>query len=65
MKTSNGEKVGFVTEGYLHPASVPSGENAKFNHMPPGQDIANQDMLTVHEMPVKTVVSESYPGDGW
>jgi hypothetical protein len=60
-----GEKSGFITEGYLDKGDTPFGENAKFNYLPPGMDIDNQHMLDVHAMPLREVVSQSYPGDGW
>ena len=60
-----GEKSGFITDGYLDKQGTPYGENAKFNQMPPGMDISNQEVAEIHAMPLKRLVSESYPGDGW
>jgi hypothetical protein len=60
-----GEMSGFVTDGYLDKNGTPFGEAAKFNYMPPGMDISNQMNAEIHEMPLRMVVSESYPGDGW
>jgi hypothetical protein len=60
-----GEKSGFITDGYLDKQDTPYGEAAKFNFLPPGMDISNQAMCEIHDMPLKTLTSESYPGDGW
>jgi hypothetical protein len=60
-----GEQSGFITDGYMDKGDTPFGENAKFNYLPPGMDIDNQKMLDVHAMPLREVVSQSYPGDGW
>ncbi len=60
-----GEKSGFETTGYIHKGDTPFGEDAKFNYLPPGMDIDNQKMLVVHNMPLRKVTAESYPGDGW
>lgn len=60
-----GELSGFVTSGYLDKAGTPYGESAKFNFLPPGMDISNQENIEVHEMPLRKLTSESYPGDGW
>ena len=55
---------GFQTEGYIFKHGTPYGETARFNVMPPGQDISNQPMLIVNQMPLKKVTAMSYPGDG-
>jgi hypothetical protein len=60
-----GEMSGFITDGYLDKNDTPFGENVKLNFMPPGMDISNQEMAQIHEMPLRTIVAESYPGDGW
>lgn len=60
-----GEMSGFVTSGYLDKRGTPYGEAAKFNFLPPGMDISNQEMAEIHSMPLKKVVDISYPGDGW
>ena len=60
-----GEASGFITDGYLDKGGIPYGEGAKFNFLPPGMDISNQANCEVHEMPLRTVTAESYPGDGW
>lgn len=66
-KTYNdiGEVSGFITDGYLDKGNTPYGENAKFNYLPPGMDISNQMNAEIHEMPMRKLVAESYPGDGW
>jgi len=60
-----GEKTGFVTDGYIDKKGTPYGEAAKFNKMPPGMDISNQDVAEINTMSLKRVVDMSYPGDGW
>lgn len=60
-----GEQSGFITDGYLDKAGIPYGEAAKFNYMPPGMDITNQHNAEIHDMPMRALTSESYPGDGW
>lgn len=60
-----GEMSGFVTEGYLDKNGTPYGEAAKFNFLPPGMDISNQENCDIRQMPLRKLVAESYPGDGW
>lgn len=60
-----GEKSGFITDGYLDKQDTPYGEAAKFNFLPPGMDISNQANVEIHNMPLRRLTSESYPGDGW
>jgi len=60
-----GEKSGFITDGYLDKQDTPFGEAAKFNFLPPGMDISNQENSEIHTMPLRKLVAESYPGDGW
>jgi hypothetical protein len=60
-----GEKSGFITDGYLDKGGVPYGEAAKFNFLPPGMDISNQENMEIHDMPMRKLVDISYPGDGW
>lgn len=54
---------GFQTSGYIVKKGAPSGD-AKFNVMPPGQDIGNQPNADIKDMPLKTLTPASYPGDG-
>lgn len=60
-----GEQSGFITDGYIDKGGIPYGEAAKFNFLPPGMDISNQENAEIHEMPMRKLVAESYPGDGW
>lgn len=60
-----GELSGFITDGYQDKGKTPYGENAKFNFLPPGMDINNQENAEIHDMPLRLLTSESYPGDGW
>lgn len=60
-----GEKSGFQTDGYLVKKGTPYGEAAKFNMMPPGMDINNQEVCDIRDMPFKEITDMSYPGDGW
>lgn len=67
MMSKDADKTsGFQTSGYIvKKKGTPEGENAKFNVMPPGQDIDDQPDADIREMPMKRLVSGSYPGDGW
>jgi hypothetical protein len=60
-----GEKSGFQTDGYIVKKGTPYGESAKFNYLPPGMDIDNQENKDIRSMPYKEVVEQSFPGDGW
>lgn len=60
-----GEKSGFIVDGYLDKGGTPYGEAAKFNFLPPGMDISNQENCEIHDMPLRRLTAESYPGDGW
>jgi hypothetical protein len=60
-----GELSGFITDGYLDKGDTPYGEACKFNFLPPGMDISNQENAEIHDMPLRKLTSESYPGDGW
>lgn len=60
-----GEQSGFITDGYLDKQGTPYGEAAKLNFLPPGMDISNQENAEIHAMPLRKIISESYPGDGW
>ena len=60
-----GEKSGFQTSGYIDKKGTPYGEAAKFNFLPPGMDIADQENAEINNMPLRKLTSESYPGDGW
>jgi hypothetical protein len=60
-----GEKAGFIVGGYIDKKGTPSGESAMFNKLPPGMDITSQEVTDQRDMPMKRIISESYPGDGW
>lgn len=60
-----GEMSGFITDGYMDKNGTPFGEAAKFNFLPPGMDINNQENAEIHDMPLRKLTAESYPGDGW
>ena len=60
-----GEVSGFITDGYLDKNGTQYGEAAKFNFLPPGMDISNQELCEINEMPLRKIIAESYPGDGW
>lgn len=67
LKNDIGEKSGFQadTADYIVKKGTQFGEAAKLNIMPPGMDINDQPMRDIRDMPMKTLVAESYPGDGW
>lgn len=61
-----GEISGFIVDGYLDKNGTPYGEAAKFNFLPPGMDISNQENAEIHEMPLRTYSGGvSFPSDGW
>lgn len=62
-----GEKSGFAgsTDHYIIKKGTPYGEAAKFNFLPPGMDINDQEMRDIRDMPFRQVVDMSYPEDGW
>jgi len=60
-----GERSGFVTDGYFDKGGTAFGEAAKFNFLPPGMDISNQQHAEINEMRLYKITEESYPGDGW
>jgi hypothetical protein len=60
-----GELSGFITDGYTDKNGTPYGENAKFNFLPPGMDINNQENAEIHNIPMVMITAASYPGDGW
>lgn len=65
LQNDIGEMSGFQTTGYIDKKGTPYGEAAKFNYLPPGMDITNQEMTDQRPMPMRKLVAESYPGDGW
>ena len=60
-----GEMSGFRDSGYIVKKGTPYGEAAKFNFLPPGMDLDNQEIKDIRNMPLKFIVKESYAGDGW
>ena len=64
MKNDIGEASGFQTSGYIDKKGTPYGEAAKFNLMPPGMDIANQEVVDIRDMPMKSITDSGYEGDG-
>lgn len=60
-----GEKSGFQDTGYIVKKGTSYGEAAKFNYLPPGMDIDNQENKDIRAMPFKELLDQSYPGDGW
>lgn len=59
------EKVGFVTSGYIDKKGTASGQDARFNYLPPGQNIDDQFTADIRSMEMKKVTAMGYPGDGW
>jgi hypothetical protein len=60
------DKTGVKDSGYLTKKGEPSGESAKFNHLPPGMNIEDQVNSDIRAQ--KFIVYSggiSYPGDGW
>lgn len=64
---SDSEMTGFQadTSSYIVKKGTPYGEAAKFNFTPPGMDISDQANRDIRNMPLKRVVAQGYPGDGW
>ncbi len=65
LRDDIGEKSGFQTDGYINKKGTPYGESAKFNMLPPGMDITNQENCDIRNMELMTLTDVSYPGDGW
>lgn len=66
MNSSRDELVGVKNSGYLDKKGTASGENAKFNNIPEGQNIEDQPTADIREMPMRNYAGGlSYPGDGW
>lgn len=60
------DRPGFQVSGYITKKGTPSGENAKFNFLPPGQDIDHQENADLWDGPkgMKELV-DSTGYDGW
>lgn len=65
VKSEALDKPGFQASGYITKKGTPYGEAAKFNYLPPGMDIENQEMTDQRELPMKKITNMGYPGDGW
>lgn len=59
------DKPGFETSGYITKKGTCYGEAAKFNYLPPGMDIENQENSDQRELTMKKITNMGYPGDGW
>lgn len=59
------EKTGVKDSGYLTKKGTPSGMEAKFNRLPPGMNIEDQEVCDIRGQEMKTIVNLGYPGDGW
>jgi hypothetical protein len=44
------DRPGFQTDGYINKKGTCYGEAARFNYLPPGQDIDNQENADIHDM---------------
>ena len=60
---AGGEMVGLSASGFITKKGAPTGEMG-FNVLPPG-DMIDQPDADIREMPMKSVTSIGYPGDGW
>ena len=60
---AGGEEVGVQAGGYLDKKGSSGG--GQMLPLPPGMDIENQPDADINAMPMKTVTSLGYPGDGW
>ena len=54
------EKTGFIKSGYIVKKGTPSGADAKFNKMPPGYNISEQEVADIREMPMKEPTTTGY-----
>jgi len=60
------EKTGVKDSGYLTKKGTPSGMDAKFNCLPPGMNIEDQEVKDIRGQEMKTWTGGlSFPGDGW
>jgi hypothetical protein len=57
--------VGIQSTGFIDKKGTPSGMDAKFNKLPPGENIENQECADVRSLPYKEITPLGYPGDGW
>jgi hypothetical protein len=61
----NLDKAGFETDGYIVKKGTQSGESARFNYLPPGHDIQNQDCADIRDLPYHEITPQGFKGDGW
>lgn len=59
------DRPGFQTDGYITKKGMCYGEGAKFNYLPPGMDITNQEYTDQRNMKLKRITNMGYEGDGW
>lgn len=60
------DKAGVKDSGYLTKKGTPSGMDAKFNRLPPGMNIEDQEVSDIRSEEMKTWSGGlSFPGDGW
>lgn len=65
LKSESLDRPGFETSGYIDKKGTPSGESARFNKMPPGMDITNQEVTDQRNLKLKKITDMGYAGDGW
>jgi hypothetical protein len=59
------DKDGVDTAGYITKKGTPSGEDARFNALPPGMNIDDQKVAEINSLPMKEWNGGlSYEGDG-
>lgn len=59
------DKAGIERTGYIDKKGTPSGQDAMFNRLPPGEDITKQEVCDIRSQPYKEVTDLGYPGDGF
>ena len=59
------DKAGIADTGYITKKGTPSGKDAMFNYLPPGENIEAQECADIRPEPMKTLVDLGYLGDGW
>jgi hypothetical protein len=60
------DKAGINNSGYLTKKGTPSGLDARFNRLPPGMNIQDQELADINEQSLLNYSGGiSYPGDGW
>lgn len=65
LKSESLDRPGFETSGYITKKGTPYGEGAKFNYLPPGMDITNQEITDQRNLQLKKITDMGYAGDGW